>query len=147
VDDVGRLHSERGPAIAFPDGFALHVWHGVRVSAAVIEAPWSVTKMEALSITNVELRRFVIKQMGYDRYLEQSGARLLHRDDVGELYRMTFADDVPLVVVSVQNSTPEPDGSRRRYVLRVPPEMKTAREAVAWTFSLRAEDYRPDAES
>ena len=32
------------------------------------------------------------------------------------------------------NSTPEPDGTRRTYFLRVPPQMRTAREAVAWTF-------------
>ena len=37
-------------------------------------------------------------------------------------------------VVEVVNATPEPDGSYRRYFLRVPPQVRTAREAVAWTF-------------
>ena len=43
-------------------------------------------------------------------------------------------DGEPLTVVEVVNSTPEPDGSHRRYFLRVPPDTRTAREAVAWTF-------------
>ena len=43
-------------------------------------------------------------------------------------------DDEPLRVVEVVNSTPEPDGTYRRYLLRVPPTTRTAREAVAWTF-------------
>jgi len=50
-------------------------------------------------------------------------------------------------MVEVRNSTPEPDGSRRTYFLRVPPTMRTAREAVAWTFGLGAVDYRPAVET
>ena len=37
----------------------------------------------------------------------------------------------------------EPDGTFRRYWLRVPPNTRTAREGVAWTFGLTAEEYRP----
>ena len=33
------------------------------------------------------------------------------------------------------------------YFLRVPPEMKTAHEAVAWTFGMSAEEYHPDFQS
>ena len=50
-------------------------------------------------------------------------------------------------MVEVLNSTPEPDGTRRTYFLRVPPTMRTAREAVAWTFGLDGGEYRPAAES
>jgi len=47
----------------------------------------------------------------------------------------------------VTNATPEPDGTVRQYVLRVPPTMTTAREAVAWTFGMDAEEYEPQMES
>ena len=50
-------------------------------------------------------------------------------------------------MVEVVNSTPEPDGTRRTYFLRVPPATTSAREAVAWTFGLRGDDYRPSIES
>jgi Domain of unknown function (DUF6745) len=44
-----------------------------------------------------------------------------------------------LIVVS---ATAEPDGSHRRYFLRVPPSTRTARAAVAWTFGFeKADDY------
>jgi hypothetical protein len=55
--------------------------------------------------------------------------------------------DEPLVMVKVRNSTPEPDGAYKDYFLRVPPTMRTAREAVAWTFGLEAEDYKPTQET
>src|SRR6266436_180030 len=48
-------------------------------------------------------------------------------------FRRAAVGTAPIVLVHVTNSTPEPDGSRRRYFLRVPPEVKTARAAVAWT--------------
>jgi hypothetical protein len=43
--------------------------------------------------------------------------------------------------VEVENATPEADGTRRHYWLRVPSRMRTAREAVAWTYGLSAEQY------
>ena len=46
-------------------------------------------------------------------------------------------------MVHVVNSTPEPDGTSKKYMLRVPPEIQSAREAIAWTFSLKPEEYTP----
>jgi hypothetical protein len=71
----------------------------------------------------------------------------VHRDETGVLWRVEFDDDEPLVMVEVINSTPEPDGSRRTYFLRVPPDTETAREGVAWTFGLTAEEYQPLAQT
>ena len=50
-------------------------------------------------------------------------------------------------MVEVINSTPEPDGSRKTYWLRVPPTTQTAREGVAWTFGMGASEYVPSRES
>jgi hypothetical protein len=44
--------------------------------------------------------------------------------------------------VQVQNVS-----SARQYVLRVPPTIQTAAEAVAWTFRVAAEEYRPAQET
>jgi len=44
------------------------------------------------------------------------------QDDYGKLWRTTLVvDGEPLTVVEVANATPEPDGTRKRYFLRVPP--------------------------
>jgi hypothetical protein len=47
----------------------------------------------------------------------------------------------------VVNSTPEPDGTSRTYFLRVPPNIRTARAGVAWTFGLTEEEYHPLAQT
>ncbi len=53
----------------------------------------------------------------------------------------------PVVAVEVINSTAEPDGTFKRYLLRVPPHVTTARAAVAWTFGVSARDYAPTVQS
>ena len=50
-------------------------------------------------------------------------------------------------MIEVTNSTPEPNGNARSYLLRVPPDMKTAAEAVAWTFGMRSDQYNPNIET
>ena len=50
-------------------------------------------------------------------------------------------------MIEVVNRTPERDGRFKRYWLRVPPTMRTAREAVSWTFNMPAELYGPEIET
>jgi hypothetical protein len=45
------------------------------------------------------------------------------------------------------NATPEPDGSYRRYFLRVPPTVRTARRGLAWSFGLTRSEYAPAVET
>jgi hypothetical protein len=68
---------------------------------------------------------------------------MVSEDEFGRLYRKPLNDDEDIVMVRVNNSTPEPDGSIKEYFLRVPPDTKTAHEAVAWTFGLTRKTYAP----
>ena len=85
----------------------------------------------------------MIELYGQTRYLMDSGAKEISRDEFGILYRKEIVDDEPLVMVKVVNSTPEPDGSFKDYFIRVPPDMETAHAAVAWTFDKTPETYSP----
>jgi hypothetical protein len=71
----------------------------------------------------------------------------MHSDEFGELYRKELAGDEPLVMVCVINKTPEPDGTYKKYFLRVPPQITTAKDAVAWTFEQPTEGYTPSQET
>jgi hypothetical protein len=68
-------------------------------------------------------------------------AMLVRKDEFGKLWRLQpgWDEEEPRVVEDV-NRTPEPDGSYRHYFLQVPPSVRTAREAVAWTFGLASAD-------
>ena len=43
--------------------------------------------------------------------------------------------------VEVIDGTPGPDGQRKHYVLPVPTNLRSAREAVAWTYGLSSAQY------
>lgn len=142
-DDQGRLHGEDGPAIAYSDGLALHCWRGMPVPADLIGRLDQLTVERIHAEQNLELRRVLTERYGLDRYLRDAGATRMGADETGVLWRLPVDGDEPLVMVEVINSSSEPDGSRRRYWLRVPPTTRSAREAVAWTFGLAPEEYRP----
>ncbi|MFF7248449.1 DUF6745 domain-containing protein [Embleya sp. NPDC008237] len=146
-DDQSRLHNGDGPALTYADGFALHAWRGMPVPADFVgglgPGGSRLTVRAIHNEDNAELRRVMLEIYGYDRYLREVGAQPLDRDETGVLWEIELDDDEPIVMVEVLNSTPEPDGSTRTYWLRVPPDTRTAREGVAWTFGLSPENYRP----
>ena len=146
-DERTRLHNPSGPSVAFSDGWRLYHVHGVAVPADIIETPASITVERIRAESNAEVRRVMIELYGQARYLIDSGAQLIHSDGYGDLYRAEVPEDEPLVMVKVINSTPEPDGSRKDYWLRVPGEMTTAEQAVAWTCGLEVGKFEFISES
>ncbi|MDI5969982.1 hypothetical protein POF50_011640 [Streptomyces sp. SL13] len=146
-DEAGRPHRADGPCVEFPDGFALHAWRGMPVPAGFSERLAALTAGDVRDEPNAELRRVMLEHYGYDRYLAETGARPLHRDETGVLWRVEMERDEPVVMVEVVNSTPEPDGTHRVYWLRVPPHTRTAKAGVAWTFGVTEEDYAPQRQT
>ncbi|MFD7749930.1 DUF6745 domain-containing protein [Streptomyces sp. NPDC059698] len=142
-DEAGRLDHGEGPALAYGDGFALHAWRGMPVPAAFLAELPSLAPERIRAEENAELRRVMLEYYGYDRYLTESGAEPVHRDETGVLWRIALDGDEDVVMVEVVNSTPEPDGTYRTYWLRVPPATRTAKDGVAWTFGLEGRAYAP----
>jgi hypothetical protein len=160
-DAQGRLHSESRQAIEWPDGWGLYRIHGVAVPGWVVTNPERITVATIDAEGNAEVRRIMIERMGAANFMRLSGAEVLHTDDVGTLYARSFADGSRTLVAHVANSTPEADGSRREFWLRVHPELRpllgdgelgdpqkfTCRNAVASTYGLRGEEYWPEVET
>lgn len=138
-DDQDRLHSMDGPALGWRGGdnqiFAVH---DVVVEPYVIMEPEKITVDDIESEDNAEIRRVKVEQYGQERYFADCGAKLIHEDDWGKLFRKEQPGDEPLMFVSVINSSPEPDGSFREYQIRVDPNAyggcDTAAKAVASTW-------------
>jgi hypothetical protein len=146
-DDRGRLHDTTGPAVAYPDGWAIYAVHGVRVPSWIIERPQDIDPSKIKAEKNTEIRRVMLSKFGEAKYLEQSGAVEVSCDDRGTLYYKEIPGDEPLVMVRVENATPEINGKPKTYWLRVPPGCKTSTEAVAWTFEVEPGEYKPTVET
>ena len=167
-DEIGRPHCETGPALAYRDGVVLYALHGVTVPRFVIEEPEKITNELIEKEPNAEVRRVMLERFGWSRYLMETNSEILDEikeEDAEEatdirlarlyrcglrgasLYRKTIPGDEDLVMIKLINSTPEPDGSLKPYLLRVPPTTKNCLEAVAWINWKQADDYRPGVES
>jgi hypothetical protein len=147
-DESGRLHCATGPALSYPDGWSIWAWHGVRVHRQIIESPETITIREIELAANAEVRRVMIERYGFERFVRDAKIRVAQRDDFGTLYRREMDGSEPdLCFVEVVNSTPEPDGTCKRYVLPCRSSVKSAHEAVARSFGLETKMYQPSFES
>ena len=139
LDENERLHCETGPALCYRDGFSVHAWHG-----AVFPEEWIKTKptaSEALYWRNIEQRRVACEMLGWESILNELDCVSLDKDEdpeIGELVSVTIpgiGEDKFLRVSC---------GTGRNFALPVPPYMITARQANAWTWGLRADQYNPE---
>jgi hypothetical protein len=140
----GRLHRADGPAVEWSSGLSYWFWEGLHIPRRIAAKNSERARLQVLLHTpNLERRRLLLDRIGYERFLDIADASLVQQDDYGKLWQTALSvDGEQLSVVEVVNSTPDRDGSHRRYFLRVPPGVRTAREAVAWSFGFHREgDY------
>ena len=145
VDAANRPHCEDGPSHQWRDGWSLYHWHGMRIPEDreyVIHSPGLITLQGIEREVNAEVRRVMIEKYGYERYLRESKAVLVDEcpDDHGlkglrtaKLWRIG-----EITMLDVLNSTPEPDGTTKRYVIPVDAERydgRAGRECLAATAS------------
>ena len=127
-----RLHCEKDMAIRYPDGWGLWAWKGVVTEERIIKCQFQVKEIDQEK--NQEIRRVMVEvyeaKYGRGAYMRDTGAKPVHTDDWGSLYRKQIGGLV-MNVVEVVNATPEPDGTFKNYWLQVPPEIETAHAAVA----------------
>lgn len=101
--------------------------------AVKLEEDIAVTAADLLACKNQEIKQQALKKFGYENFVREAKMDEIDRDGENALLRK---GDIVFAYVK-DSSTP------RRYLLRVPPTMKTLRDAIAWTFNMRPEEYQP----
>lgn len=141
IDARGRLHSATGPALAYRDGWSLHAWKGVEIRKEAIERPETVTVARINMEPNSVVRRCLIEIMTPQRFIAAGGAERIEQDEAGVLWRKAWWAGDAWAAVEVVDGTPGPDGYRKHYFLQVPPEVHSARAAVAWSYGVSEQQY------
>lgn len=122
-------------------------WRGVAIDERIAFRPDEISAQEVLGERNAELRRVKLERMSYERFMSEANPKVLDTDrDAGgerKLFRVELEGDEALVCVSVHCPS-----TGRRYLLRVPPQMATCKQAVAWTAGFDDQrDYKPVVET
>lgn len=118
-------------------------WRGVMVPANIIFDADNISSTDVMSEVNTEVRRVMMERMGYEKFAQEQRTQVLNEDeDPGgrrQLLRIELTNDEPLVCLAV--SCPS---TGRRYMLRVPPTMRSCRQAAAWIAGYdNPNDYQP----
>ena len=106
-----------------------------------ILSPEKIQPSFALTHPNVEKRRALCEIVGWDKILQSLEVKIINEDSDAEIGTLVSA-----------NLPGEPDskflkvrcGTGRNFVLPVPPTMRTALEANAWTWGLDSNEYSPE---
>ena len=102
-----------------------------------------VKARDILRCSNVEIRKILLADFGFKKFVEELGGTIIHSDGDSELILLRIRKkEEPLMVVKVQDST-----TKETYILRVPPHVRTCKEAIAWTFSMDESEYNPVIET
>jgi hypothetical protein len=117
-------------------------WEGVLVSERIAFYPETISGQDVLREDNLETRRIMLERIGYERLMLEVGGLILDRDtDTGgerKLIRIPLDDDEDIMIVAVFCPS-----TNHQYVLRVPPYMRSCRQAVAWIAGFENErDYQ-----
>jgi len=99
----------------------------------------ALTAEDIIHCRNVEIRRILIERFGYEKFLLEMKGIVIHENGDYKLIKLDWHEkEEPIKLIRVKDSS-----TNRLYLLRVPPNMKTCKEAVAWTFGLNQEEYNP----
>ena len=131
VDEQNRPHCETGPSHRWRDGWSIYYWHGVAIPGEWIEDRASLSPQIALTWKNIEQRRCACEILGWSTILGALKAKTIDKDcdaEIGELVEVKIPDIGKERFLRVQC------GTGRQFALPVPPTMKTALQANAWTF-------------
>lgn len=151
LDEDGRLHNPSGPAVEFFDHEPgkWYYLHGLKVPEKLIEAPETLTKEDFINENNAELRRTMVEHIGSDVFAKLQDLEVIDTGELNgqkvELLRSKETDDLAREHICFVKVTCTSTG--REYNLGVPETFNDALEALAWTFNMSADEYKPDIET
>ncbi len=124
-----RLHADGQPAVQWSEWECYYFWHGTEIPqkyGAVLSKNWRSQWL--LKEPNAELRRVLIQGIGYDRILQELEAVELDTWREYSLLKIQAdIDDEPIHLLKMTCPS-----TNHIHVLRVPPNLTSAREAIRW---------------
>ncbi|MCA1992394.1 MAG: hypothetical protein LDL41_10205, partial [Coleofasciculus sp. S288] len=128
-DRERRLHAEGEPALQFADGYCLYSYQGVTLPkkyGALHPHQWQAKWL--LHEWNAEVRRVLIQEIGYARICQELPVKPLDSWQEYTLLRINMEFELESIYL-LKMTCPS---TGFIHALRVPPTMRSAREAIRW---------------
>ena len=110
---------------------------------AAVLTSGKLTAKDIINTRNAAVRRICLEELGYERFLFQVGGTVIDKDGDQDLVQVDWhKSEEPIYLVKVKCPS-----IGVFYTLRVSPNVKTVKEAIAWTFRMKPKDYSPQIET
>lgn len=120
------LHQDMGPAVKYPDGYAVYALNGVRVPEEIAMTPAEkIDPVVLLKETNAEIRREIVRKIGIERVVQKLGAETIDKDDDYELLLLDLKDGRKREYLKMNNPS-----IGVVHIEGVPPGTKTVAQAL-----------------
>lgn len=156
IDMIKQMCREDSIMTVLPKNLRGNVFGGENIDIIAIEATALIRLEESMplyiedifNVKNQEIKHQYLKAFGLERFIKEGNGQLVSQDDYGKLYKVISKQekgnsrDDEVMIVIVKCATTD-----REFPLRVPNNMRKAKEAVAWTFGLREDQYNPSLQT
>ena len=122
---------ETTPEESFDKGWDDECYNNLQDYLLLIEK--EIKPLQVVEAKNAEIRRFLMKRIGYDSIRNSAQVEIIQTDGTSELLKINNEK-----YVKVKDSSTD-----REYLLYVPENIKSCKEGIAWTFGLKEEEYNP----
>lgn len=130
-----------------------------------LEMHYPLTFEDIEETENLELRERILEEFGYENYIREGfkkdkinyviiGDKIFQYHNPGSnFYRIPGGylnnqeDKIIFLSEDITFLQVKDSSSGKIYFLKVPPDMRRVREAKAWTFGLKEEEYNPEIET
>lgn len=135
----GQLHSDDSPCVEYHDGIKIYRMNGILIPENFIKkSPDEINVESVLSITNVDVRREVIRKVGLERLIK--GRKPIHKSNHEELssyalHRIIIRGNRAVFLEMKNPSTGD------IHVEGVHPDCNTVEGALAWRNNIKGENY------
>lgn len=92
---------------------------------------------DILQAKNAEVRRYLLKRVGYEKVKQHASVTVLSIDSFGELLKIKDEKYVKVKDFSTD----------REYLLYVPDVIQRPKQGIAWTFDLNEAEYNPEIQT
>jgi len=103
----------------------------------------SLTVKDILNVEDADVRHAALREFGYEKFYSELPKITIDKDNESELVEIDWhREEQAICLVRVRCHS-----MGIFYVLRVPPHMKTVKQAVAWTFHMKKNEYNLSEEA
>jgi len=126
-------------ALAYPDGWGVWAWNGVRVTEQIILHPDTLTPQQIVQETNAQVRQVMVERIGIERVCQMFHAQAVDTHGTYQLLMLDLGDGRKRPYLKMVNPS-----VGCYHIEGVHPDCQTVQQAINWRAGNIEQTWQPD---